>query len=140
MEIWKSIKGYEGLYEISNTGKIRIVSSGVIKKCSTLPNGYLRVGLTKDRKVKYFYPHRLVAQAFIPNVANKPCVNHKDCNKNNNCVNNLEWVTYKENNDYNNGLLRRKISSIIYFVKKDYPSKKELIKLLENAKIEINKL
>ena len=140
MEIWKDIKGYEGIYEISSTGKIRIVSSGVIKKCSTLPSGYLRVGLTKDKKVKYFYPHRLVAQAFIPNVENKPCVNHKDCNKENNCVNNLEWVTYKENNDYDNGLLRRKISSIIYFVKKDYPSKKELIKLLENAKIEINKL
>lgn len=96
--------------------------------------------IDKRQKNKYFYPHRLVAEAFIPNVYNKPCVNHKDCNKQNNSVDNLEWCTHKENNDYNNGLLRRKISSIIYFVKKDYPNEKEIIKELNDIKNKINKL
>lgn len=63
-------------------------------------NGYRRVVLSKNNKSHNFLVHRLVAEAFIPNPENKPCVNHKDLNRENNCVENLEWVTYKENNNY----------------------------------------
>ena len=66
-----------------------------------LPNGYLRVYLRcKDGKRRDVYIHRLVATAFIPNPENKPCVNHKDCDRTNNCVLNLEWCTVKENTEY----------------------------------------
>ena len=140
MEIWKDIEGYEGLYQVSNTGKVKVVSTGIIKKYSVLPKGYFRVGLTKNKKIKYFYPHRLVAEAFLENKENKPCINHRDCNPQNNEVSNLEWCSYKENNDYKNGLLKRKLSSIIYFMKKDYPNEKEIINELNDIKNKINKL
>ena len=65
-----------------------------------MENGYRRVVLSKHNKSYNFLVHRLVAQAFIPNPDNKPCVNHKDLNRENNGVENLEWVTYKENNNY----------------------------------------
>ena len=65
-----------------------------------MENGYYRVVLSKHNKSHNFLVHRLVAQAFIPNPDNKPCVNHKDLNRENNSVENLEWVTYKENNNY----------------------------------------
>ena len=65
-----------------------------------MENGYHRVVLSKHNKSHNFLVHRLVAQAFIPNPDNKPCVNHKDLNRENNSVENLEWVTYKENNNY----------------------------------------
>lgn len=65
-----------------------------------MENGCHRVVLSKRNKSYNFLVHRLVAQAFIPNPDNKPCVNHKDLNRENNSVENLEWVTYKENNNY----------------------------------------
>lgn len=63
-------------------------------------NGYYRVALSKNSKVKFLWVHRLVAMAFIPNPMNKPCVNHKDNNPLNNKLDNLEWCTYKENTQY----------------------------------------
>lgn len=94
-EIWKDIKGYEGLYEISNLGNVK--SSKILKK-ELCKNGYFRIKLFKNGKGKRFLIHRLVAIAFIPNQDDKPQVNHRDGNKQNNNVNNLEWVTSKENN------------------------------------------
>lgn len=98
VEEWRGVKDYEGLYQISNTGKVkslyrnneRILIGDIIK-------GYLRVELTKNKKIKKFLVHRLVAQAFIPNPENKPYVNHIDGNKENNNVSNLEWCTQREN-------------------------------------------
>lgn len=102
-EEWKDIQGYEGAYKVSNTGKIMSLNyhgSGKSKELiSSKPKkGYPYVGLCKGGKVKSFKVHRLVAQAFIPNLYNKPCVNHKDGNKHNNNVDNLEWATVLENN------------------------------------------
>lgn len=143
-EVWKDIKDYEGLYQISNTGKVKILSKNTIKKTTKVPKGYLRVGLTKNGKTKYFYPHRLVAQAFILNPQNKPCVNHKDRNVKNNNVENLEWCTYKENNNYQDCQKRRitsrSISLTIDVIKENFPKEKKLIKKLEKIKIKIKEL
>ena len=93
--IWKDIKGYEGLYEVSNTGYIKSLQfkKPFIKKFNKNHQGYLSVSLYKDNENKLVKVHRVVAEAFIPNPENKPQVNHKDGNKANNCVENLEWVT-----------------------------------------------
>ena len=101
-EEWKDIPGYDGYYEISNTGRIRICNSGKILKQSDHTSGYKSVRLWNGSNYKNHYVHRLVAEAFIPNPDNKPTVNHKDENKKNNSANNLEWMTYLENNEYGN--------------------------------------
>lgn len=104
-ELWKSIKGYEGIYEVSNLGNVRNIKprykhinpNGLLKPVK-LNTGYLGVSLiNKDKVRKEHRIHRLVAEAFIPNIDNKPQVNHIDNNRANNSVENLEWVTYKEN-------------------------------------------
>jgi len=120
-EVWKDIKGYEGLYQVSNFGRVksveRIVTYGdrhhTVKEKMKKPtlkkrrnkaggkyvdDGYLVVALYKNNKAKMEYVHRLVAEAFIPNPENKETVNHIDGNKQNNQVSNLEWSTYTENN------------------------------------------
>ena len=98
MEIWKNIEGYEGLYQVSNLGKVKrnnhILKPGIHKK------GYTYVNLSKNGKVSTYRVHRLIAETFIDNPENKSEVNHKDENKLNNNVNNLEWVTRKENLNY----------------------------------------
>ena len=102
-EIWKDIKGYEGLYQISNYGrvksfggKIRSHKNDMILKLK-IRNTYNVTNLTKNDKKKSFQIHRLVAEAFIPNPNNYPIVNHKDENPLNNYVDNLEWCTQKFN-------------------------------------------
>lgn len=101
-EIWKPILNYEGLYEVSNWGRVKSIRFGKerILKPGTNKYGYSIVILCKNGKVKSFSVHRLVAEAFIPNTHNYPCVNHKDECKTNNNVNNLEWCTYTYNNNY----------------------------------------
>ena len=105
-EEWRDIKGYENMYQISNMGNVKSLNykqTGREKIMKSLvdKDGYLFVCLCKNRKVKPFKVHRLVAQAFISNPNNYPCVNHKDENKQNNCVSNLEFCTVKYNNIYN---------------------------------------
>jgi len=95
IEIWKLIPTYES-YLVSNQGRIYSLSHMKIMTPSTM-NGYQLIGLTRDKKLKTYLIHRLVAQAFIPNPNNKPEVNHKDKDKSNNDVCNLEWVSKKEN-------------------------------------------
>lgn len=107
-EEWRPIKGYEGLYEVSSFGRIKRLPLGKqwpyrrthnnIRKVRITRNGYCRVNLSKGNIVKCFNVHRLVAMAFIPNPDNLPQVNHKDENKLNNKVENLEWCTQRYNN------------------------------------------
>lgn len=117
-EIWKDVKGYEGLYKVSNYGRIKsliriknnydinttllvkVTLPEKIRKLQLTKDGYYRVGLTKNNKQIYFQVHRLVAEAFIPNPDNLPQINHKDENKTNNRVDNLEWCTPKYNANY----------------------------------------
>lgn len=98
-ELWATIKGYEGLYEVSNYGNVRSLKYGKIKylKPSNNGNGYNQVILCKNGKTKQFTVHRLVANAFIENPLNLPQINHKDENKLNNKVENLEWCDSRHN-------------------------------------------
>lgn len=114
-EIWRDIKGYEGLYQVSNLGRVKSLDrtdfNGHHRKERTLKilrntKGYLQISLFKNRTHKRYLIHRLVADAFIQNKNNLPCVNHKDENPLNNCIDNLEWCTYKYNSNY--GTINRK--------------------------------
>lgn len=98
MEEWKQIEGYENYY-ISSHGRVYSTNYGgrILKPWLDGKHNYLQVGLSKNNKVHKESIHRLVALAFIPNVDNKPEVNHKDYDSTNNHVNNLEWVTREEN-------------------------------------------
>lgn len=107
-EIWKPIPDYDG-YEISNFGRVKSFKrypQGKILKPALFSN-YLRVTLFKDDERRYISVHRLVTLTFIPNLDNKPQVNHKDNNRFNNYVGNLEWVTSSENTQHalDNGLV-----------------------------------
>jgi hypothetical protein len=95
-EIWKDIKGYENLYQVSNFGNVKSLRNNITLKPNVKKNGYYRVSLSKNGKVKESNIHYLVASTFIENPESKPTVNHKDLNKLNNCVTNLEWATMKE--------------------------------------------
>ena len=108
-KIWKDIKGYEGLYMVSNGGDVKSVKNGILKPSVYKGTGYYYVGLYKDGKRKGYTIHRLVADAFIPNPNNLPCVNHKDESKINNNVENLEWCTHRYNSNY--GCRNEKISA-----------------------------
>jgi len=96
-EIWKDIKGYKGLYQVSNLGKIKSIKRNVILIPAKNHKGYLIVSLTKNNDKKTFSLHRLVAETFISNTENKPQVNHINCIKTDNRVCNLEWNTQSEN-------------------------------------------
>lgn len=98
-EVWKKIDGYTR-YEVSNTGRIRNIHNKTIKATRRTKTGYLITDLKENGEKQTKYVHRLVAIAFIDNPDNLPCVNHKDEDKSNNCVDNLEWCTVAYNNKY----------------------------------------
>ena len=122
VEVWKDVKGYEGLYKVSNTGKVMGKNKEIVQKKNS--KGYLYCQLWKNNFPKTKRIHRLVAEAFILNPENKEEVNHKDANKVNNFVENLEWVTRQENMEHakKNKLLKKHIWSekekFIYSMKK----------------------
>ena len=99
-EEWRYIKGYEGNYQISTLGRVKSFYKKDVLKPGKLRDGYLIVGLYKEGKRKHYKVHKLVAEAFIPNPNNYKEINHKDENKSNNCVSNLEWCTHKYNINY----------------------------------------
>ena len=101
MEQWKDVVGYEGLYEVSNLGRIRNKNSNKMLTPMTNKKGYLRCELWKDGKRHKFGVHRIVALAWIPNTdENKDQINHINERKKDNRVENLEWCTSKYNNNY----------------------------------------
>ena len=120
-EIWKDVVGYEGLYQVSNLGRVKSVaymrklgnhSYWCSEKILSLTNGkggYLRIKFTKNGLNFFAQVHRLVAEAFIPNPNNYPQINHKDENKQNNVVSNLEWCTAKYNNNYGTKIQRARV-------------------------------
>ena len=110
-EIWRDVEGYKGKYQVSNKGRLKSFHDNNVKilNYSFDKTGYTRITLTLKEVRKYFALHRLIATAFIPNPENKPFVNHIDGNKRNNCLENLEWVTPKENSQhaYKHGLIKK---------------------------------
>ena len=103
-EEWRDIRSYEGLYQVSNLGNVKSFNNRIknknpmiLKQTIDRKNGYLTVSLSKNGKKKIHRVHKLVASIFIDNPNNYPVINHKDGNKLNNCVDNLEWCTYKQN-------------------------------------------
>lgn len=99
-EIYKDIAGFEDKYEVSSLGNVRNKITGRLLKPGRTNRGYLFVNLCKDGISKFKSIHRLVAQAFLPNPDNKPQINHKDKNRSNNNVDNLEFCTSQYNVDY----------------------------------------
>lgn len=105
MEEWRDIKGYEGLYQVSSEGRVKSLDYNRMGRTQVLKpqihrRGYLYVYLHQDGKAKKFYIHRLVAQAFLANAENLTEVNHRDEDKTNNAVSNLEWCTAKDNSNH----------------------------------------
>lgn len=147
-EIWKPIKDYEELYEVSNLGNVRSVDryvnaklNGVLTKrkiegTNIKPylhkTGYYIVKLSKNGKRKNIKIHRLVAEAFIDNPNKLKCINHKDENKLNNYVENLEWCSYKYNNNY--GTKKERISQSMFKKVCQYTVDGKFIKIWDSIK------
>lgn len=138
MEIWKDLKGFESHYEVSNYGRVKRKKaptfykdgrigffSETILKPSTNKRGYLRVYLSVNSKKYTKSVHRLVANTFIENKENKETVNHKDLNKLNNKVENLEWLSNKENlqHAFKNGVFKERDKTTINNLGKYYKPK-----------------
>lgn len=145
-EIWKDVPGYEGLYQVSNLGRIKSLPKTIIYKdgrsksiqCHILKpqgngNGYLKLTLcNKAHHQKQHYIHRLVAEAFLPNPMNKPVINHKDENKTNNKASNLEWCTVAYNNTYGTKIARQTSKTSLYVGQ--FTLNLKLIKVWKSAK------
>lgn len=101
-EIWIDIQDYEGLYQISNFGRVKSLTYGRIRKTQINNAGYEFVSLCKDNKARPHSIHRLVATAFVSNPYDYKYVNHIDENKLNNCASNLEWCSAKQNLEHSN--------------------------------------
>lgn len=132
---WKTIEGFEN-YEVSNDGQIR---NGSKLKTPFNHEGYLRMSFYKKKKQKCFLIHRLVAIAFLPKEEGKEFVNHKDGDKTNNNVTNLEWCTNMENvqHAYNLGLKKRSYT----ITKKEKIKLNDFdIELIRSGKLKINQL
>lgn len=140
-EEWRDVVGYEGIYQVSSLGRVkslphktkRGIRGGKILKLSESnsnnpPKGwqtYLQVCLSRRSDERFFSVHRLVAEAFIPNPENKKTVNHKDGNRHNNNVDNLEWASQSENIKHSFDVLKRKPS----------PTRKKAVVCLETGEI-----
>lgn len=136
-EIWKDIQKYKGRYQISNMGRVKSLARTItdelgrekpIQEKVLKPSnnkGYLRVRL----EGKFYYIHRLVAEAFIPNPKNLPEVNHKDENKQNNCIDNLEWCSKEYNANYGTRVQRIKQNFPDNFPVFIYDTNNNLIKI-----------
>ena len=133
-EIWKDIPGYEGIYQISNLGRVKSFynykrdGNNILKP--KIKHGYYQIGLRRNGIRKWHQLHRLIAKAFIPNPNNLPQINHIDENKLNNSIDNLEWCSVSYNNTYGNRIqkvINKTGKKVIQYDKnmnfiKEYPS------------------
>jgi hypothetical protein len=147
---WKKVKGYELFYEVSNTGIVRsldreskngwgkIIRKGKVLKQSIDGHGYYRVKLWKNKTKKTIRVHKIVLSSFVENVNNLPHTNHKDCNKLNNNINNLEWcsASYNQKHAYENGMRKSNKETKVY-CKTNNTCKK--YSSMQRASIDINK-
>lgn len=108
-EVWKDVVGYEGLYQVSNLGRVKSLKSNQLLKPKIAKDGYVQIVLYNNNR-KTLYIHRLVASAFLDNPKDKAEVNHIDNNPSNNRLDNLEWVTHKENMEWSVKQGRKKIT------------------------------
>ena len=129
MEQWKEIAGYEGLYEVSDQGRVKSLKFGKEKILKPVknPRGYLQVNLCKDGHVKRSTVHRLVAEAFIPNTQGLETVNHKDEVKSNNAVSNLEWMSQKDNCNY--GTRNKRVAE----AQINHPKKSKVVQMFDKS-------
>ena len=112
----KDIIGYEGLYAVTSCGKVYSYRNEKFLKLQKRKDGYLQVNLCKNSERKKYLVHRLVAEAYLPNPNNLPCVNHRDENKENNALPNLEWCTHEYNINYgsHNKRMAKSLSKPVY--------------------------
>lgn len=155
MEEWKDVVGYEGYYQVSNLGNVRSIDrivdglngrrffKGITLKQNKDNYGYCIVSLYKERKPKTCKVHRLVADAFIENVNDKSTINHIDGNKENNSVENLEWLTQEENFQHaiKEGLYKTKLTDeqVLYIKNKYIPHDKEYSRVALANKFGVSK-
>lgn len=139
-ELWKPVPGYEGIYEVSDQGRVKSLAretnnqygkTDIIISPGWSPNGYFFVALSKNGTRKLVRVHRLVAEVFIPNPENLPQVNHKDQDPGNNRVDNLEWCTAEYNINY--GDRTQKVISKISIPVFQYTKSGEFVKRYDSA-------
>ena len=140
MEEWKDVKGYEGLYQVSDLGNVRSLNyknTGEIKEMSqSIKDGYCVLRLCKNKTASMYRVHRLVAEAFIDNQDGLPIVNHIDGNKTNNHVSNLEWCTQQHNmkHAFTNGLCEQTKEAAVVNVRKAQESHKKPVRCITTGK------
>lgn len=138
VEQWKDVPGWEDRYMVSNTGKVWSKCTNTIRKTDFNPDGYEVIMLSRNGRMHGTFVHRLVALAFLPNPNDYPVVNHKDENRSNNHVENLEWCSYYYNATYNNAHKKRakNLSKDVYQYNKDgqlvgiYPNTRAAAKVI----------